>query len=90
MTCDCFTCANNDDLRSIKAYLLGQFEAYRDCLNALKDCGIKRGSLLEEGFPRIFAYIECNMQDSACLIDSEEFKDIKFEGSLAKEFEREE
>lgn len=84
--CECFTCANKEDLKSCKAYLLGQFEAYRNCLEMLKSCGVTSGSLLEEGFSKMFAVIECNMDDSADMISSPEFKNIKFKGKLDKEF----
>lgn len=87
MSCDCFTCSNKEDLRSCKAYLLGQLDAYRDCFSMLKSCGVTSGSLSEDGFSNMFASVKCNMEDAACILDSEEFHNIKFEGHLAKEFE---
>ena len=66
--CDCFTCRNRDNDDILMAYYQGYAEATRSELNALKEAGIKRGSIGDDGLPGEYACAEYNYQTTLCLL----------------------
>lgn len=91
MCCKCFTCKNRDPV-AIKAYLIGQFEAFEDCIKSLEGMGFERGSLAaldkatdpKEQINNFLAALYCDMDDCGCLISSPEFDDVKFKGDAER------
>lgn len=76
--CDCFTCANSDDLESVKGYLLGVYDAYNQIMNCLEESGIKEGSLTSptDSKEYFYGYVKCNLGDTFCYLNSDEFMNV--------------
>lgn len=67
--CQCFTCRHSDEPRLIAAYLTGYIEASDWFLNWVKRHNIKSGYISDDNLPSIIAQMECNAEESACLLD---------------------
>ena len=84
--CQCFTCANKNNPVAVKAYLIGQIEAYKDVVEGLKRCGVNIEPLTN-GDTLGALLTEClyNLDAAGCLIT--ELKDVHLEGRTAKEID---
>ena len=76
--CECFTCANSDDLESVKGYLLGVYDAYKQIMDCLEESGIKEGFLSSptDSKEYFYGYAESNLNDTFCYLNSDEFINI--------------
>lgn len=85
--CECFTCANRDNMMACKAYDMGYFSAMKEVMMLLKNCGINTGRLSDEAdtFSHMFAVVDYEMSSAACILQSELYKEIHFKGALERE-----
>ena len=66
--CQCFMCRHADEPRLLTAYSVGYMEACKWFLNWAKDNNIKMGSISDNDLSGLYAQIECNYQETACIL----------------------
>lgn len=66
--CQCFTCRHGDDKRLCAAYLQGYIEACDWFITWAKENNIKKGSIKDNDLSGLYAQIDCNREDSACIL----------------------
>lgn len=67
--CQYFMCRHSDEPRLLKAYSVGYMEACEWFLNWAKRNNIQRGSISDDDLCGIYAQIECNYQETACIAE---------------------
>lgn len=73
--CQCFMCRHSDEPRLLKAYSVGYIEACEWFLNWAKRNNIKRGSISDDDLSGVYAQIQCNCEETLCII--KELPDIE-------------
>lgn len=73
--CQCFTCRHKDEPRVVAGYLRGYIEACDWFLNWAKRNNIKAGSIADDDLSGIVAQIQCNRDESGCLLS--EYPDLE-------------
>lgn len=66
--CKCFTCRHSDEPRVLAGYLQGYIDASDWFLNWANKMAIKPGSIADDDLPGIMAQIQCNREESYCLL----------------------
>ena len=66
--CQCFTCRHRDEPRVVAGYLKGYMEACDWFLNWAKENNIKMGSISDNDLGGLYAQIQCNYEESACIL----------------------
>lgn len=75
--CQCFTCRHRDEPRVVAGYLKGYADACDWFLNWAEKNKIKQGSISDDDLGGIYAQIQCNHDDSLCLLS--ELPDLEVE-----------
>lgn len=75
--CQCFTCRHRDEPRVVAGYLQGYIDACDWFLNWARDNNVKCGSIADDDLGGIYAQIECNRDESACILT--ELPDLEVE-----------
>lgn len=80
MGCKCFTCTHKDPTELV-AYYTGYVEACKWFLNWAEENKIKMGSISDDDLSGIYAQIDCNYQETMCLLKEakkqEELKNLE-------------
>ena len=66
--CQCFTCRHSDEPRVVAGYLNGYIDACEMFLKWAKENGVKMGSIIDTDLGGLYAIIQCNYDDSRCLL----------------------
>lgn len=66
--CQCFTCRHHDEPRVVAGYLQGYMEACDWFLTWAKENNLKMGSISDNDLGGLYAQIQCNRDESACIL----------------------